>query len=297
MAYAYQTGQLFLYSTSIHHQIMKKHKITDNIFVYGQEGSLDGAYSSIKALDLAYALMKTGRLNIITSAQFAKARILVGKEHPLCQSGGWVGECYSYWPNGDLLIAQKKYNPILRATNWATESHKRKLRFSINSLAQIELRDRAEKDPVKAMQTGVLLVPGKKIVTKFPTKNLENYEVPYFLFQKNAKDYGEFLYNLGISTLTQNFGDKSYFETNIPYAKQFYISGLKHKSNLTLLVDHDWKARMYAIRHETNTKTEILDLNSLDHIVEALYQEKPFDYNGKTYVPVNTKEIYKKKAQ
>ena len=53
-------------------------------------------------------------LKIITARDLAEARILNGVNGSLNAMGTWVGECFIYMPNGDILVASREHNPLLK---------------------------------------------------------------------------------------------------------------------------------------------------------------------------------------
>ncbi|MBI4441702.1 hypothetical protein HY639_06035, partial [Candidatus Woesearchaeota archaeon] len=163
----------------------------ERLTVYEKSGDFDEAYA---------ALQKKG-VQLMTAAELAEARIRAGPKHPFSTSGCWVAENYNYLPNGEILIASRDSNPILKQPKQATDAHRSGKEFYLAEAAVKELRERATEDVEKAFTSGVLLVPRKNVKAQFPTHAFADEAVTYFLFRQQAKPYGEFLAAQGIVEL------------------------------------------------------------------------------------------------
>lgn len=143
-------------------------------------------------------------LKIITARDLAEARILNGVNGSLNAMGTWVGECFIYMPNGDILVASREHNPLLKLefAKEATRAHRERREFYFNADTANMLRNLAERDAVKAIESGVLLLE-RQVLDKYGTSEKGKIIIPVsefgeepltqFLFRDMAKPYGNFL--------------------------------------------------------------------------------------------------------
>ena len=134
-------------------------------------------------------------LQIINSEELAGARLSSDESDDINRESVFVAEGYIYMPNGDVLIASREHNPILKDIRKATEDENRGLYFLDDRVVE-ELRERAEKDPEKAMESGVLLVPEGDMKNEFELKSFGEYPTIYFLFRNYVHEYGKLLQGL-----------------------------------------------------------------------------------------------------
>jgi hypothetical protein len=173
------------------------------------EGKQLSVYLRPGPFDEAVAGLESEGLELITAGEFARLRMLSGPTSPISQEWGWVAESYNYFPNGDILIASREHNPILRNPREATEAQKRRSQFYLDDKAIEELQDRATEDPDEAIKTGVfrlsrkgfysgsVFIDGAKSWKEIPFEALAEEPATRFLFRDNARSYSDFLVSFG----------------------------------------------------------------------------------------------------
>jgi len=139
--------------------------------------------------------LKKEKLELVTAAELAEARMSAGRQHPVSKKGGFVAESYFSLPGGEILVASKEYDLISAQPKAASQWSESSYGFApvgIGKRSTKALRERAESDPNKAIKSGVLLLQDS-IDDKIPTDQFEEAPITRFLFRKHAKQYGEFL--------------------------------------------------------------------------------------------------------
>lgn len=91
----------------------------------------------------------------------------------------WVAERYVYLSQGGILLTSGNHR------------QNKELEYLDNRIVK-ELQERAERDPDKAIKSGVLLLSGQ-LKAKIPVTSFSEEPETLFLYRKNAKRYGEFL--------------------------------------------------------------------------------------------------------
>jgi hypothetical protein len=113
-----------------------------------------------------------------------------------------------YLPDGDIMITGK-CGPILAMPKQATGINKLEKPVDVPPQVLNCLRERAEKDPEKAIKSDVLLLPRKAVRETTPVDALGDYAAARFLLREQAKPYGQFLKSNGIDELSHRVFDES----------------------------------------------------------------------------------------
>ncbi len=158
----------------------------------GEKEQLD-VYSHVGPFDEGVSALKKEGFSLITARELAEARLLGGVKIPVSREWTWVAENFNYLPTGEILIASRDYNPLLKNAEEATACNRAGKKFYLNQKLAKELRERAEADPEKAMKSGVLLLPQKAVKSEILSSALKDEPLTYFLFRDTAKLYGQFL--------------------------------------------------------------------------------------------------------
>jgi len=210
-------------------------------------------------LEKALANLQKKGATLITAEQLAAARIRLGKDHPISMSGILVAENCNYLPNGDLLIASSDYNPILKHPKKVTPaSHPKHRVFSLDTKILKELRERAEKNPEKAIKSGVLFVPKKAIKYEVPVFDLENYAITQFLFRKQAHPYWQFLSSNGTPSmpLWLDYTAAVYAKKQKkPFARPLCVHNLS-RAGSGLVSDYDNRMQVLGVRNLDKTNDQ-----------------------------------------
>ncbi len=191
-------------------------------------------YTVDGSFDTGITALKGQKLEIYTAAELARLRIQAGPEHSVSTNWSWVGEGYVYMPNGDILIASRKYNPLIPNARAATKAHREDKEFFLEDKVAAALRDRAQKDPNEAAQSGVLLLRRKKVMAEYQTNCLADEAVPVFLFGDQARPYGAFLRAQGISSIPHYIVEVGYAKKQEQaFGRAFAVDGLLGRSQLS----------------------------------------------------------------
>ena len=203
--------------------------------------TIDGSF------DKAYPSLKKERVQLATTEQIARERRFSGSDSSLSRNyGQWVAEAHIYQPkdSGIVLIVDGKHNPILANPTEATNAHRNGEEFYVNTS---KLLNRAEKDPKKAIKSGVLALarPMKKGMLSSSEANPfevsvdELAENPYFAFtlRDEAKPYGQFLKSAGISKvpvyLVSESNTKASEHNGNPFARLLWVGLLGYWSGFS----------------------------------------------------------------
>ncbi len=168
----------------------------------GEKEQLKG-YQHFGSFDKGVAALKKKGLELITSEDLAEHRIAAKghEEYHQRNTGTWTAENYNYGLKGEILIASRKFNPILKNPTKATDAHRSGNEFYLDAITWKALRERAETDPEKAIKSGVLLLPRKDYRRNLPTNAFEEYAPTRFHFRQQATPYGRFLKARGITSI------------------------------------------------------------------------------------------------
>lgn len=130
------------------------------------------------------------------------------------RQGNWTREGSVYVPKKGIFLT--KNSPVMEDSEEATWCNKRGREFYLND-KQIE----------KSLADCVELTNAYKLI---PTTRFADNEITVYIFgsEANAKNYGEFLKQLGINDMPISIADMQ----NKPFVRQMWFSGLEHKSKL-----------------------------------------------------------------
>lgn len=193
----------------------------DKITIPGVKEQLE-IYKHIGPFDEGVAALSKEGLPLISARDLADARILGGIESPVSKDWTYAAESFNYFPNGDLLIASRNYNPLLKKgiPEEIVNRERRELgksiptqtdtTFYLDDIVANHLQERAESDPEKAVVSGVLRLSRKSVKQLIPTTSLNDEPVLYFLFQDMAKKYGAFLNEHRIKYIHLQIVDPTY---------------------------------------------------------------------------------------
>ena len=187
--------------------------------------SIDGPF------DKGVSALHTLSLEISTTQEMARVRRFAGTHHDVCTNGSWMGENYNYFQNGDILIASREHNPILKNPVGATDAHRQGKEFYLTDAVTAELRERANADVTKARESGVLLLTRDKVRDSYPVESLDNEVVPLFLLGDEAKPYAEFLKSCGIKEVPHYVvGADHAQKQDKPFARALWFYDLYNRS-------------------------------------------------------------------
>lgn len=223
----------------------------------------------------ADGFFKKNNLEYITSAELAKVRIQTGKKSVASSYGTFTGECYVSLLNGDLMIVSKKFNPILKNIEDACSHNNGMSEYYIRSDYGFSLRNHSEKNPEKAIKSGVLYVPKQDIPRYIPTKHFKINIITRFLYEDLAEEYGRFLADCGIPSINHNVANFDYIisrdpKTKLrthksPFCRQLWTHDLSRKSDLVAFPDITEGTIMMGVYHcssITQSPKEIEDVTS-----------------------------------
>ncbi|HLF54220.1 MAG TPA: hypothetical protein VI612_00680 [Candidatus Nanoarchaeia archaeon] len=249
--------------------------------------------------DKAVACLAEKQVPLATTEELAEARVLDAKvqgswlNSELCTNGFWTAENYNYYPNGEILIASREFNPILKQPRKATYAHKSAKEFYLDERTQKALRERAEIDPEKAIKSGVLLLPRTAYRSSVPTTAFEDYAPTRFHFRQQAAPYGIFLAEQGIKSVGhQVFDEETAREQPKPFGRALWVYGLNSGSALGGNHIFNSAAGHGQVCGVTSYARIPQELRGLEpNILQALKEGVAFDYNGTIYVPVSREAI------
>lgn len=167
--------------------------------------------------DKALAELQKNGYKLISLSQNAELRIQQGKDHNVSTDGNWVKEGVLYIPEKGRFIT--RYSPVLDNPRKAIRAHiKNEQYFVSDDQIGIAMRDSIQ-------------IPYD--VNEIPTDRFSEDPIPIFCFGKNAKDYGLFLKDAGISNMPLCFNEEDYVQKQgKSYANQLWFSGLDYVSIL-----------------------------------------------------------------
>ena len=191
------------------------------------EKELLAVYSHVDPFDKGVSALRKEGLELITARDLAYVRLLGGAKSPMSREWTWVAENFNYFPNGDILIASKKYSPLLRkgSPEEATECRRQGKEFYLDKKIAKELCERAEVDPTLAIKSGVLLLHRKAVKSEIPSTALKDAPLMYFLFKDTAKQYGQFLKENNIDSVPTYFVDADYAKKQKqPFGRALWVN-------------------------------------------------------------------------
>jgi hypothetical protein len=167
--------------------------------------------------DRALTEFQKNDYKLISLPQNAELRIQQGKDHYVSKNGNWVKEGALYVPRKGRFIT--RHFTVLDDPRKATQAHKKEKEYFVPG-EQVEM---ALEDSVH--------VPYD--VNEIPTDRFGENAIAMFCFGKNAKDYGLFLKDVGISNMPLWFNEEDYVqEQEKPYANQLWLGRLDFRSGL-----------------------------------------------------------------
>lgn len=171
--------------------------------------------------------LREAGLELITAAELVEAQMLsIAQQHPAegvlftheLLGGIPVGENYNYLPNGDLLVATRGYSPILvNVLGYDKASHQRCPLLLQSPVLGLE--ERADRDPAKARERGVLHVPKSALRTAYSSDALTSEPLFLFLFGDKATMARDFLRDQRILSIDHRYPDFPLMGYRDPYVR------------------------------------------------------------------------------
>jgi len=247
----------------------------------------DGAF-----LACVSALKEEGS-DLFSGEALAEVRIAeqihLGKCGEFCNTVFLIAENPNYMPDGDILFADRRYNPYLKKTAF---DYRDNYNLDLDETVAGELRERAEKDPIKAIKSGVLLLPRSEVRREIPSSAFSEEPLTIFVFREFAQEYGLLLQNERILSVPITVESADYAKSHTkPFGRLSFIQGLNINSEIYCLV-HELVADnilVGGLRRVLMGREPVQHLES--NIQQALNEGVAFKYNGKLYVPVNEDAI------
>jgi hypothetical protein len=185
-------------------------------------------------------------LEVATARQIAELRIKHGKDSIYCKNGGWVAENFNYLPNGDILVASRDYNPLLKYAEEATKAHIAGKEFYLYGGVIQGLYDEEK-------QGNVLLLKRKDVSDIIAVDAFGKEPLTAFLGW--GKDYGEFLKGCSIENVNLYICDEKYVKkqkqafSRALWANYLYLnSALYCDSSLDLSCGGGSGGRVFGVR-------------------------------------------------
>ncbi len=166
----------------------------------------DGTQTSIvyAPFDVGLKYLEEIGEEVISSEQNALLRIQQGTAHDVSRNGNWVREGVLYVPGKGKFLT--KNSPIMQNPPTATNAHRNETDFYLTE-RQVEY----------ALEDSVLLS-----LREIPTNRFGDDEITSYAFGKGAKQYGEFLWEVGINSMHINTAAIK----EKPFARQLWFRGL-----------------------------------------------------------------------
>ncbi len=170
---------------------------------------------------------------IIFSEELAAARVSDAaakggwKKSELCTMGCYVGENFNYLPNGEIIVAKTRYNPILQNPKEATDCHRSGNEFYLSQKVLEQLQDLAEKNLDDAIKSGVLLLERKEIIPIYTSRPFSS-KLGIFLFYKQLQPYCSFCKDAEIDQITVSITDAK----ERAFARALWVRSLGDRSDL-----------------------------------------------------------------
>ncbi|MDP1728674.1 MAG: hypothetical protein Q8L27_00540 [archaeon] len=168
-----------------------------------------------KPFDEAKAELENKDYSIITPEQFAQLRIAKGASHSVSTSG-------AYTSMGDIMIPKKgrfltPLSLVMKNPTEATQAHRNGKEFYVS-----------DEDTEKALENSIVIPYNQSEV---PFNRFAEDPITAFVFEKIAKEYGEFLQEtfkeVGITAMPLLFDYERYINSQkSPFANQLWLHGL-----------------------------------------------------------------------
>ena len=195
----------------------------------------------------SYSALRKEGVELATAEQIARIRRLSGSDSSLSRNyGQWVADAdiHQRRDSAVVLLVDGAHNPILQNIVEATNCHRNGKEFYLNARFVDQLRQLAKKDPRDAIKSGVLALPRPRKSEILGSSEINPFEVPadrlaeevYFQFRlrDEAKPYGKFLKDAGISKVTvylvSENSAKDPEHNGIPFARPLWVRYLDYGS-------------------------------------------------------------------
>lgn len=164
--------------------------------------------------DKAFEALIQNGYKIISLSQNAELRIQQGEDHNVSKNGNWVKEGILYVPGKGKFIT--RHSPVLTHPTNSTQAHRNGREYFVSD------------NQIKKALEDSIQIPYD--VNEISTEGFGEDEITMFCFGKNAKDYGLFLKDAGISNMSLWLNRESYIQKQEkPYANQLWLGGLGDK--------------------------------------------------------------------
>mgnify|MGYP001586912742 CR=1 FL=1 len=142
-------------------------------------------------------------------------------------NGTWVAEGIVYFPDGDMLIVDKTYNPILRASSAATKLHMNGKECVLSSATAKLLLDKSVTENSDLVFPSILRIRRKKFDNHIPSNAFSQHPLPRFLFSVLARNYSkELLLPAGILSVPVEVCSLDYVRAQKkPFVRALWIDG------------------------------------------------------------------------
>jgi hypothetical protein len=202
--------------------------------------------------------LKSYNAEIISASQLAFARMQRGKDHSLSENGSYVKEGILYVPNAEIKRVLLRDSLVLENPKKATEAHRKNQEFFLGK--DFNVNDFIESLP---KDDRLFLCYTNSI----PTDRFGEDGYTVWAFGESAKDYGLFLKDAGISSITFNSDDTDLIQSHRrPYANQLWFYGLGSDSN----INGDYGSLNFndRVRGVRRVNTQPTNISSLDDVLE-----------------------------
>tara|TARA_B100000315_G_scaffold226834_1_gene234105 strand:- start:445 stop:1152 length:708 start_codon:yes stop_codon:yes gene_type:complete len=196
---------------------MTKKNLTEDV----KPSRISSAYVNAP-FDEGKAELERNGYRVISLEEAAKLRMERGLNSKIADDGFWVKEGMLYVPNKGIYIT--KNSPVMAYPEMATQAHRTGSDFYLR-----------EEEVEKALEDSIQLPPHS---IKIPTDRFRDDALAFYLFGNQAEKYGDHLYNETdensepIDKIIVHVDDKSFKETEHPFARQIYLDGLGHGSDI-----------------------------------------------------------------
>jgi hypothetical protein len=154
--------------------------------------------------------LESNGYSIISLEENAKLRMQEGRNSDVSRNGNWVREGVLYVPSKGKFLT--KNSPIMANAKEATECHRNGTEFYLTD------------EQVERSLDGAVMLDEKDI----PTNRFGEHVATVYAFGDNAKDYGEFLKEVGIDEMPVYLANN---EDKL-FARQLWFRSLDNRSVL-----------------------------------------------------------------
>jgi len=168
------------------------------------------------------AVFEDAGLELITARELAEVRLHANPESPVTEFWTYIAENFNYFPNGDVLIASRNYNPFLKSPRDRIATSSSSEEFYLNKEVIKHLEERAETNPEEAILSGVL-----RLTLECDKDKAAGEAISRFFFQDLEEAYLSFVQNLMGTIPPFLVANKDYVKGHKePFARPFYIDGI-----------------------------------------------------------------------